>query len=45
MNSEKKYWIQEARRYLALALIGCRDRTRENIEKALECLNKLDSEK
>ncbi|MFW9875960.1 MAG: hypothetical protein ACFFG0_22900 [Candidatus Thorarchaeota archaeon] len=40
MNGNKKYWLNEARRYLALALIGARKKSREMINKAIECLNK-----
>lgn len=45
MNHNKKennsYWIKEARRYLVLALIGATGKVRENVEKALECLEKI----
>jgi len=42
MNGIKNYWIKEAYRHLELALIGCRKKTRENIEKAIECLEKYE---
>lgn len=41
MDSNEKKLIREAMRYLVLALIGATGKVRENIEKALECLEKI----
>lgn len=44
MNNEKKYWLHEAYRHLELALIGARNKAREHIESAIECLEKYEKE-
>lgn len=41
MSQEKKKLLAEAIRYLTLALIGSKGKSRELIEKALECLGKV----
>ena len=39
MNSKSKdYWLREANRHLAIALIGITDQNRVHVEKAIECL-------
>lgn len=45
MNGDPKYHLKEAYRELELALIGCRKKTREHIEKAIETLKKYEKEK
>jgi hypothetical protein len=52
MNNDKHdrdFWLREANRHLAIALIGIPDANREHVEKALECLEKykqmLDNER
>ena len=42
MNGVKSYWLNEARRYLALALIGSKGKARKMIDKALEALSKYE---
>lgn len=44
MNDDKKYWICEAYRHLALALIGSGKKQREHINLAIECLEKFEEE-
>jgi len=44
MNGDSKYWLKEARRYLALALIGARKNSRRMINKALKCLSKHENQ-
>lgn len=44
MNNNKKYWLKEAYRNLELALIGCRKKTREHINEAIEALEKYEKE-
>lgn len=44
MNNEKMYWVHEAIRNLELALIAASGKSREFIDKAIECLAKLEKE-
>lgn len=44
MFNDKEYWLKEAYRHLEIALIGCRTKTREHIDKAIEALNKYRKE-
>ena len=45
MNNEKMYWIYEAVRNLELALIAATGKSREYIDKAIECLGNFEKEK
>jgi hypothetical protein len=45
MNGDSKYWLKEAYRYLALALIGTEGKAKKMVEKALDCLEKYEAEK
>ena len=40
MPNGKHYWLHEANRHLELALVGAQQRCREQINKAIECLDK-----
>ena len=44
MNNDKNYWIHEAYRHLALALIGSGKKQKEHINSAIECLEKHEEE-
>ena len=43
-KKHKKYWLTEAIRHLALALIGASGKVRKHIEDALEALANYDRE-
>ena len=45
MNGDSTYWLKEAKRYLALALIGSKGKAMDCIEKALECIEMYEKEK
>lgn len=38
MNHDKDYWLKEANKHLAIALIAIPDKNRVHVEKAIECL-------
>jgi len=44
MNGEKLYYIYEAIRFLELALIASTGKSREFIDKAIDCLSKFEAE-
>lgn len=39
-NHPKDFWLKEANRHLAIALIGVPDANRVHVEAALDCLEK-----
>ena len=44
MNGDRKYWLKEAYLNLELALLGVRKKTRDQINDAIECLEKFEQE-
>ena len=44
MNDEKIYWVHEAIRNLELALIASTGKSREFIDKAIDCLAVFEKE-
>jgi len=42
MPDGKDYWLKETYRHLTLAAIGAQGKSREHIEKAVECLEKYE---
>jgi hypothetical protein len=42
MPDGKDYWLKETYRHLTLAAIGAAGKSREHIEKAVECLEKYE---
>ena len=38
MIKNKDYWLKEANRHLAIALIGIPEKNRRHVDKAIECL-------
>lgn len=44
MNGDPKYWLKEAYRHIELALIAAQGKCREQIEKAIECLEKYEKD-
>lgn len=43
-DGEKNYWLKETYRHLTLAAIGSFGKSREHIEKAVECLGEYEKE-
>lgn len=41
MNNDRLHWLKETYRHLALALIGTKGKARQQVEQALECLEKF----
>jgi len=37
-GKDKDYWLKEANKHLAIALIAIPDKNRVHVEKAIECL-------
>ncbi len=37
-GKDKDYWLKEANKHLAIALIGIPDANRVHVERAIECL-------